>query len=44
MNEHVLVTPNLFDKITSADIYLGYKEYCGKMDSEYYPVIVEFTF
>lgn len=44
MIDHVLVTPNLFDKITSADIYHGYKEYCGKMNSDHYPVIVEFTF
>ena len=30
--------------ISKSTIYHGYKEYCGKMNSDHYPVIVEFDF
>jgi exonuclease III len=44
MIDHILVTKKLFDKITYSRIYHGYKEYCGKYNSDHYPVIVKFDF
>ena len=44
MIDHILVTKNLFDKITDTSIYHGYKEYCGKYNSDHYPVVVKFDF
>lgn len=44
MIDHILITPGLLDKMTKVDIYHGYKEYCGKYDSDHYPVVVEFEF
>lgn len=43
MIDHVLVTPFLFDKITSAFVYHGYDEFCGKYDSDHYPVVIDFS-
>lgn len=42
MIDHVLVSESLFDKISNAFIYHGYKEYCGKWNSDHYPVVVDF--
>ena len=44
MIDHILVSKSLFDKIQFVDIYHGYKEYCGKYNSDHYPVIVDFSF
>ena len=44
MIDHILVSKTLFDKIQFVDIYHGYKEYCGKYNSDHYPVIVDFLF
>lgn len=44
MIDHILVSDSLLDKVVYTDIYHGYKEYCGKMDSDHYPVIVDFDF
>jgi exonuclease III len=44
MIDHVLVTPNLNNKIINAYIYHGYSEYCGKMNSDHYPVVIDFQF
>lgn len=44
MIDHILVTKTLFDKIQFVDIYHGYKEYCGKYNSDHYPVMVDFLF
>ena len=44
MIDHILVTPSLYKIVSQATIYHGYKEYCGKMNSDHYPVIVEFDF
>jgi endonuclease/exonuclease/phosphatase family metal-dependent hydrolase len=43
MIDHILVTPFLFDKIKSAFVYHGYDEFCGKYDSDHYPVVVDFV-
>ena len=40
MIDHVLVTAGLLDRIESVGIYQGYTEYCGKMNSDLYPVLV----
>lgn len=42
MIDHILVTPNIDKKINNAFIYHGYGEYCGKWDSDHYPVVVDF--
>jgi exonuclease III len=42
MIDHILVTPALFDKISTAFIYHEYEEYCGTFNSDHYPVIVDF--
>ena len=44
MIDHVLVSENLNKKIVSAYIYHGYKEYCGKWDSDHFPVVIDFVF
>ena len=42
MIDHILVTPALDKKIADAYIFHGYKEYCGKWNSDHYPVVVDF--
>jgi exonuclease III len=42
MIDYVLVSPFLFDKISSAFVYHGYDEFCGKYDSDHYPLVVDF--
>lgn len=42
MIDHVLMTPFLFDKIKNSFIYHGYDEYCGKYNSDHYPVVIDF--
>jgi exonuclease III len=42
MIDHILVSDNLFKKIDNVFIYHGYKEYCGKYDSDHFPVGVDF--
>ena len=44
MIDHILVSPGLYNIVSNTAIYHGYKEYCGKMNSDHYPVIVEFDF
>jgi exonuclease III len=41
MIDHILVTPNIMKKIKNAFIYHGYKEYCGKWDSDHWPVVID---
>jgi exonuclease III len=43
MIDHILVTPFLNNKIADAYVYHGYEEYCGKWNSDHYPVVVEFN-
>ena len=44
MIDHILVTSNIDEKIVDAFIYHDYKEYCGKWNSDHYPVVVDFAF
>jgi exonuclease III len=44
MIDHILTTKNLQKKIKKTFMYHGYKEYCGKWDSDHYPVVVDFDF
>jgi exonuclease III len=43
MIDHLLVTNNIRDRIMNVYIYHGYKEYCGKWDSDHYPLIIDLT-
>jgi len=43
MIDHVLITPGLVKKITNVSIYHGYKEFCGKYNSDHYPVVIDFV-
>lgn len=42
MIDYVLVSPFLFDKIERAFVYHGYDEYCGKYNSDHYPLVIDF--
>jgi len=44
MIDHILMTSNIEKKIVNAYIYHGYKEYCGKWDSDHWPVVIDFKF
>lgn len=44
MIDHVLVTENLVKHIDDVYIYHGYNEYCDKIHSDHYPVVVDFNF
>lgn len=44
MIDHILVTSKIDEKIVNAYMYHGYKEYCGKWDSDHWPVIIDFKF
>ena len=41
MIDHILVSNRLRDKITNSYIYHGYGEYCGKYNSDHYPVVID---
>lgn len=42
MIDHVLVTDAIRKNIADVFIYHGYNEYCGKYDSDHYPVVIDF--
>ena len=44
MIDHVLVTQNIDKNVINVYMYHGYKEYCGKWDSDHYPVIIDLNF
>lgn len=44
MIDHILVSPWLFSKIEKAWVYHGYEEFCGKYNSDHYPLVVDFMF
>lgn len=45
MIDHILISPNLFDNhIKNVEFYHEYDEYCGKYNSDHYPIIVDFDF
>jgi len=43
MIDHVLVTQKINEKIANVFIYHGYQEYCGKWNSDHYPVVIDFS-
>jgi exonuclease III len=43
MIDHVLVTSGIQKRITNVFIYHGYKEYCGKWDSDHWPVVIDIS-
>lgn len=43
MIDHVLVTKTIQNHIHNVFIYHGYDEYCGKYNSDHYPVVVDFV-
>ena len=44
MIDHILVSPNINKYIDNVFIYHGYDEYCDKLNSDHYPVVVDFKF
>jgi exonuclease III len=44
MIDHILVTDNVYSHIVNTYIYHGYDEYCGKWNSDHYPIVVDFEF
>ena len=44
MIDHILVTPILQEKIVGQFIYQDYPEYCGTLNSDHYPVVLDFLF
>jgi exonuclease III len=43
MIDHVLVTSKIYNKISNVFMYHGYSEYCGKWNSDHYPVVIDFV-
>jgi len=43
MIDHVLVTDAIKKNIVDVYIYHGYDEYCGKYNSDHYPVVIDLT-
>ena len=43
MIDHILVTDAIRKNIVDAFIYHDYAEYCGKMDSDHYPVVIDLS-
>jgi exonuclease III len=41
MIDHILVTNSIKNNIANVFIYHGYNEFCGKYDSDHFPVIVD---
>jgi endonuclease/exonuclease/phosphatase family metal-dependent hydrolase len=41
MIDHVLMTPNLMDKVVDVFMPHPYSEYCGTFNSDHYPIIVD---
>jgi len=41
MIDHILVTDAIRNNVLNAFIYHGYDEYCGKYNSDHYPVVVD---
>ena len=41
MIDHILVTDGIQNNIVNAFMYHEYNEYCGKYDSDHYPVIID---
>ena len=44
MIDHILVTSGIEKYISNVFIYHGYDEFCGKYNSDHYPVVIDFQF
>lgn len=44
MIDHILITPTLKKYISNTYIYHGYKEFCGKYNSDHFPLVIDFVF
>ena len=44
MIDHVLMTPFLINKIQKVSVYHGYEEFCGKYNSDHYPVVIDMDY
>jgi exonuclease III len=44
MIDHVLVTDDIIKNIANVYIYHGYDEYCGKYNSDHYPIVIDLIF
>lgn len=44
MIDHVLMTSFLASKIKKVSVYHGYDEFCGKYNSDHYPVIIDMEY
>lgn len=42
MIDHILVSKNIQKYIANVFVYHGYPEFCGKYDSDHFPVVVDF--
>lgn len=40
--DHILLSKGLINKVSNVFIYHEYTEYCGKYDSDHYPIVVDF--
>jgi endonuclease/exonuclease/phosphatase family metal-dependent hydrolase len=44
MIDHILVSPFILQHIVDVFFFHGYKEYCGKFNSDHFPVVVDLLF
>jgi exonuclease III len=44
MIDHILVSSNLYKKISNVFAYHGYTQYCNTYNSDHWPVVVDFDF
>ncbi len=44
MIDHILVSPNLYKRISNVFPYHGYTQYCNTYNSDHWPVVVDFDF
>ncbi len=44
MIDHVLMTPNLIERVKQVTFPHPYKEFCGTFDSDHYPIVVDLEF
>ena len=42
--DHILVTESIKNHIIDVYMYHGYAEYCGKYNSDHFPVVVDLSF
>jgi exonuclease III len=42
MIDHALMTPGLYNFLENVFVYQAYDEYCGKIDSDHYPLVLDF--